>query len=503
MHTESMFPPRCCLKEVPLKDILSTLDKAQKELYKCKAAEYTLKPGDRWYCPNLNCQRWIPPSKLHRLRVVGAKCPSCDTRICGHCRGVEHLAGADCPQDSGLEATLEEAERQGWRRCHKCRALVELTSGCRHITCKCGAQFCYTCGAKWCTCSCREIDQLRRHREIAERRAAQTSISRQEEEDIARVISAIEELERREAEQQRREAIERQRKENNQRTSENAERRRRQHLERLEGEKRRLEEEEATRRREQAICRCIIKRYDYLRSALLEIQRFQQTSLISRHSSEIATLVKEVDNGVAVQNAQSDSLHIKLDSNSTLRRSLLQSAHNAAVSKMTSKHEAEVDDTFLLMQTYLRGKPHQESRTKAVLDTLRQRQKVEMDRLVRSQEAETKRLAENVAAEHQTLDSGHDIQPATHNQRFKERSTALKKTMLAERKWFEVIAERRRAMMRELQRELWAHSGLDPLLAASTRAVVLGQHAVLRWSAERVATRTRTRTGTGTRRGTF
>lgn len=31
----------------------------------------------------------------------------------------------------------------------QCRALVELAHGCNHITCKCGAEWCYKCGALW------------------------------------------------------------------------------------------------------------------------------------------------------------------------------------------------------------------------------------------------------------------------------------------------------------------------------------------------------------------
>ncbi|KAF7509194.1 hypothetical protein GJ744_008254 [Endocarpon pusillum] len=465
VQTESMFPPKCCLVEIPMKDILSTLDKVQKELYKSKAAEYTLKPENRWYCPDPKCQKWIPPSKLHRLRAGGAQCPSCDTRICGYCRGAAHAAGADCPEDFGLEATLEEAERQGWRRCHKCRALVELTTGCRHITCKCGAQFCYTCGAKWRTCSCSEIDQQHRRREIAARRVARDVLSREEEEDLARAVSAIEEMERREVEERRR-------REESQRVSEK-ERRRRQHLERLEAQKRRIEQEEATRRREQAIRKSITERFDYLQGALLEIQQFQQSSLISRHNSEITTMTEEAEKERAAQKAQSDSLHMKLDSNSTLRRNILQSAHMAAVSKLTSEHEAEEDDTFLSMQTHLRGKPNRESRLNTVLDKLRQRQKVEMDRLVGSQKAETTRLAENVAVEGKALVLGYDVESMIQKHKFRESSTRLEKRVRAERKWFEVIAERRQVMMQELQRRLWEDSGLDPVSAA--RTVVFGE----------------------------
>ena len=46
-------------------------------------------------------------------------------------------------------ALLDAARRNQWRRCPQCHHMIELYSGCRHITCKCGCEFCYTCGVLW------------------------------------------------------------------------------------------------------------------------------------------------------------------------------------------------------------------------------------------------------------------------------------------------------------------------------------------------------------------
>lgn len=35
------------------------------------------------------------------------------------------------------------AKRRHWRRCSKCRIVVEKTEGCSHMTCRCGHQFCH------------------------------------------------------------------------------------------------------------------------------------------------------------------------------------------------------------------------------------------------------------------------------------------------------------------------------------------------------------------------
>jgi IBR domain, a half RING-finger domain len=454
MQTESMFPPKCCLMDIPLKELLAALDRNQKELYKAKAAEYSLKPESRWYCPNAECGKWIPPSKLHRLRLLGSKCPSCDTRICGYCRGTAHEAGIDCPQDFGLEATLAEAERQGWRRCYKCRALVELTAGCRHITCKCNAQFCYTCGAKWRTCSCTEEHQQRRQEEIRARRTGRTTRSMEEEEEITRAVAAIE--------AQDREAEERERREASQRAIEAQERRRREHLERLEAEKRRVEEEEAARRRNQAIRTSIVERIAHLRGALLEIQQFQQSSLISRHNSEIAALHEEAQKHVAIAKSELDALLDKLASNSLLRENSLKSMHESAVAEMTSKHEAEEDDTFLSMQEHLRGKLNREARSKAILDRLQKRQKEDMDQIVEHHATKMKKLSENVAMEKHALQAGHTLLSSDHAVTLSHFMRRQQKAVAVERKWFEMISEKRRTAMQELQQQL--SSSMPPIV---------------------------------------
>ncbi|KAI3822472.1 hypothetical protein L1987_10062 [Smallanthus sonchifolius] len=50
------------------------------------------------------------------------------------------------------------AARNLWRQCIKCKHMIELAAGCYHMTCRCGYEFCYTCGAEWknkkATCSC-------------------------------------------------------------------------------------------------------------------------------------------------------------------------------------------------------------------------------------------------------------------------------------------------------------------------------------------------------------
>ncbi|KAK6952153.1 hypothetical protein Daesc_006685 [Daldinia eschscholtzii] len=104
----------------------------------------------RVFCSNPACGEFIPPqTRIDPKYPFQAVCRKCKTRVCMMCKRDAHPIGHDCPDDRELDAVLKMGEKSGWRRCYKCRSLVELTQGCTHMTCRCRAQFCYICGAVW------------------------------------------------------------------------------------------------------------------------------------------------------------------------------------------------------------------------------------------------------------------------------------------------------------------------------------------------------------------
>ena len=138
--TEATFPPKCCLQEIPKKTMRQHLPPKALAQFDEKALEYAVAIGNRYYCVSPKCAKWIDTRIARRMNGI-LECPHCAVKLCTTCRGPQHPSNEDCPQDYSLGPTLDQAERAGWRRCYRCRALVELTSGCRHITCKCRAEF--------------------------------------------------------------------------------------------------------------------------------------------------------------------------------------------------------------------------------------------------------------------------------------------------------------------------------------------------------------------------
>ncbi|RPA83169.1 hypothetical protein BJ508DRAFT_207379 [Ascobolus immersus RN42] len=164
---ESFFPPRCCKQHIATDDILNPangyLTADQIDAFRASAEEFNA--TDKTYCHSTDCGKFISPKSIKDRDQ--ALCGSCGKITCSICKKAAHV-GSDCPEDDTLKQLQEVAEAAGWRSCIGCKRMVELTFGCDHMTCRCGAEFCYSCGAKWKTCRC---DLW--HPERLERRAAQ------------------------------------------------------------------------------------------------------------------------------------------------------------------------------------------------------------------------------------------------------------------------------------------------------------------------------------------
>ncbi|KAL9577196.1 MAG: hypothetical protein Q9212_006520, partial [Teloschistes hypoglaucus] len=328
LQNEDHFPPKCCLQEVPRGIIRKYLPRNELSSFDNKALEYSVAIGSRYYCARPECAKWIDTKKT-RIRDGALVCPHCNNSMCTICRGPEHPAGQDCPQDFGLDATLQQAERAGWRRCYNCRALVELDMGCRHITCKCRAEFCYTCGARWQTCGCTEADQARRTREIRRNLERLEAEARAEEKEIRAAIAAVEEAERK-AEEER------------------AEQERILEEERVE-EARKLTEREFRR------VEGIVQHFNHLREILEQVRQHQDAALTRRHEHEIDDLNKQEDELAALESSPSeepaDSKRAQIVAETDAKIQALKKKHAVELMQTRTRHRRDEDDFLLLLTT--------------------------------------------------------------------------------------------------------------------------------------------------------
>ncbi|AEO54765.1 hypothetical protein MYCTH_2297743 [Thermothelomyces thermophilus ATCC 42464] len=210
MLDESKMPPRCCTQPIPAAIIKTVLPREKQQLFLKAVVQYSTPWEARVFCPNTSCGEFIPPaSKPDTKHPFETLCQSCQTRVCTMCKRSAHQLGQDCPEDKESDAVLRMGERSGWRRCYKCRSLVELAQGCTHITCRCKAQFCYICGAVWdpavgCPNFCNGEEEMERRRVEEEARRAELEA----EKEARQREAEAEEREKEDAERRTRESPE-------------------------------------------------------------------------------------------------------------------------------------------------------------------------------------------------------------------------------------------------------------------------------------------------------
>lgn len=110
--------------------------------------------GDDDSVPSVPCNMWGMRDDVGSRH---AECLSCRHRFCGDCGHRDHEETCEAfavvaAAEGGDQAANDELMRQ-WRAqshsrpCPGCTMLVERTTGCNHMTCRCGHHYCYRCGA--------------------------------------------------------------------------------------------------------------------------------------------------------------------------------------------------------------------------------------------------------------------------------------------------------------------------------------------------------------------
>ncbi|KAI3883800.1 hypothetical protein MKW92_006156 [Papaver armeniacum] len=141
------------------------------EMMTLRLKEASVPVTEKLYCPYPKCSTLMSKSEVLSSndlfgtanRSGAYKCIKCHGLFCINCKVPWHR-GMSCLEYKRLNPRGEEAKlkslasQQLWRQCVKCNHMIELAEGCYHMTCRCGFEFCYTCGAEWknkrATCNC-------------------------------------------------------------------------------------------------------------------------------------------------------------------------------------------------------------------------------------------------------------------------------------------------------------------------------------------------------------
>lgn len=126
LRDESLFPPRCCRVAIPIILVQRLLGPETTLRFEEKSVERD--DPERTYCAVPTCSRYLLPFPG---ALNGRFCKTCSRWTCKLCKR-SHYPKQACRDDS--EEVLQLGKENGWRRCTKCKNLVELGTGCNHIT---------------------------------------------------------------------------------------------------------------------------------------------------------------------------------------------------------------------------------------------------------------------------------------------------------------------------------------------------------------------------------
>ncbi|MCJ1431806.1 hypothetical protein MMC27_001161 [Xylographa pallens] len=106
---ESLFPPRCCRKAIPMAAASVFFTEDFVRHFKAKALEFTT--PNRTYCASITCAAFIPPGNINN--EIGV-CTACAFWTCVYCKNHSHRS-RDCPKDVASQELISAAQAAGWQ----------------------------------------------------------------------------------------------------------------------------------------------------------------------------------------------------------------------------------------------------------------------------------------------------------------------------------------------------------------------------------------------------
>ncbi|KAM0005328.1 putative transcription factor C2H2 family [Helianthus debilis subsp. tardiflorus] len=148
-------PDLNCKEVIGPQDCESIVPKEVLERWESILCESLIMGSEKFYCPFKDCSAMMVDDGGEAVTV--SECPSCNRLFCAQCKVAWHC-GMSCGEfeswkkgESNREDNLlmDLAKNKNWMRCSKCKFFVEKVDGCKHISCRCGHEFCYGCGSAY------------------------------------------------------------------------------------------------------------------------------------------------------------------------------------------------------------------------------------------------------------------------------------------------------------------------------------------------------------------
>ncbi|SPN97791.1 uncharacterized protein DNG_01303 [Cephalotrichum gorgonifer] len=428
LQNEQQWPPKCCLNEIPFRTIYACIETDLRNTFQSRAREWSTPIGDRVYCHEPDCSVWLSPDLIDAARRV-ATCAR-NHATCAICRGAAH-DGSDCPDDPDLNRTNELAEAEGWKRCARCRALVEHGEACQHMTCRCGYEFCYVCVRQWRTCSCTMAQLAAVKAEAVRRRTERVAREAAEETELQEALRRIENLEIQEALAAVERSLEVERRDALRRRGEIAAR---------------FGDEEARRTG-------VAERFLAYRRAMADLNDRQREAMARDAGEEAAELGRERAAGLEREREAERAELAELEARVASRIEGLKAEFAAEFAERMEIERAAAEEYFSRLRVYWSGMKNEEaeinraiSQFRAGLDAQRAAWTTWRDREVESAEfaaAEERGIREEVLA----------VRRGRAAEAYREREVEAGRKRRAGPRWLEAVVEERERLLREREGE--------------------------------------------------
>lgn len=198
----------------------------------------------------------------------------------------------------------------------------------------------------------------------------------------------------------------------------------------------------------------ITRNMQFLKFALSQINKSQQTALNSRHRTEGHDLEIRVSSNQDVFDKQYDKLAGTLEVNLKARKEAMAAEHVSEIDKMKATHEEEEDETFMNLCRYLKNKPNREAREAGIIEKLKVTHQEELAALEEKQKFALEELESNGNLELKGLTSGIDFQREEEQRKEKDEVIAYSRMVIVERRWFEAAVKKRSQLLEQLRTDL-------------------------------------------------